>query len=103
MLLTIHLLLSLVLHVYGQQERDRACTMLIVVDQVLKKKILNPTSEPLKVKFQLYSSSDCLAWHSGRRSEKQGAGLCEKAEQDLPGHHPQEPAPPGDLLQGHGD
>ena len=35
MLLTIHLLLSLVLLVYGQKERDRACTMLIVVDQVL--------------------------------------------------------------------
>ena len=34
MLLRIHLLLSLVLPVYGQQERDRACTMLIVVDQV---------------------------------------------------------------------
>ena len=34
MLLTIHLLLLLVLHVFGQQERDRACTMLIVIDQV---------------------------------------------------------------------
>ena len=34
MLLKIHLLLSLVLHVYGLRERDRACTMLIVVDQV---------------------------------------------------------------------
>ena len=34
MLRTIHFLLLLVLHVYGQQERDRACTMLIVVDQV---------------------------------------------------------------------
>ena len=36
---TIHLLLLLILHhVHGQQERDRACTMLIVVDQVALKK-----------------------------------------------------------------
>ena len=55
MLLTIHLLLSLVLHVYGQKERDRACTMLIVVDQVL-----NPKSNPRKVKLQL-TPPDCMA------------------------------------------
>ena len=41
MLLTFHLLLLLVLHVYGQQERDRACTMLIVVDQVNHQSILS--------------------------------------------------------------
>ena len=55
MSLTIHLLLSLVLHVYGQKERDRACTMLIVVDQVL-----NPKSNPRKVKLQL-TPPDCMA------------------------------------------
>ena len=39
MFLTIHLLLLLILHhVHGQQERDRACTLLIVVDQVALKK-----------------------------------------------------------------
>jgi len=33
MLLTVHLLLLLIISASGQQERDQACTMLIVVDQ----------------------------------------------------------------------
>ena len=39
MLLTVHLLLLLIISASGQQERDQACTMLIVVDQVAKKDI----------------------------------------------------------------
>ena len=46
----------------------------------------------------MFVRTDRLAWLAHGSSENQGVDLCEEAEQDLLGDHPQEPSTSTNLL-----